>query len=93
MQVMFSGSCACCAGDAQIDHLERQLVEHFLARHGGNPDLEGLLRQAQEGSAGDGSRVGRMMRAIALEPGSAAAAAHATLLAEFEALLDRLDPP
>ena len=44
---MFSGPCGCCAGDAQLIHLERQAIAALEERVGRDPALADLLARCR----------------------------------------------
>jgi len=90
LQAMFMGPCACCAGDVQTAHMERQVVEHLYERHRSNPVLEELLG-ACRGAPDERGAVGEMMRLIATERSAENAAQHGALLADFESVVQSLE--
>ena len=95
LRLMFGGSCACCVGDGQLAHLERQLVDYLYQRHRSIPALELLLRDCAPVNAGEpgaaSSPVSKMMRLIATERSEPSAADHAHLLSDLEEVIQSLE--
>jgi len=91
LQAMFAGPCACCAGDLETAHMERQIIDHLYERHRSNAVIEALLRACREGASGERGAVGEMMRRVASESSPANAVEHGRLLTEFEDLVQALE--
>ena len=87
----YSGPCACCVGDAQRAHLERQAIGARLDQVGPQPGLAALLERCRASSTDDARPLGELMRAIATERDAEASAEHAILLTAFETLLDSME--
>ncbi len=88
---MFSGPCGCCAGDAQLIHLERQAIAALEERVGRDPALADLLARCRAPEKADARPLGQLMRAIAIERDPTRSAGHAILLDALEALLESME--
>jgi hypothetical protein len=89
--LMFSGPCGCCAGDAQLIHLERQAIGVLEERVGRDPALASLLARCRSEDQGEARPLGQLMRSIATERDPARTAGHGALLDALEALLDSME--